>query len=133
MIYRILADAVVVLHLLFILYVVLGALFVLKWPKTAFIHLPIVVWGTLIELIGWICPLTPLENSLRLEAGLQGYETGFIEHYLLPLIYPASYTHALQLGLGAFVIAVNLSLYTLVILRYRKRRQAKKQQEENSS
>jgi hypothetical protein len=89
----------------------------LRWPWVAAVHLPAAVWGALIELRGGVCPLTPLENSLRASAGQAGYEGGFIEHYLLPVLYPAGLTRGVQLGLGALVIAVNLVVYTLVLRR----------------
>lgn len=88
MLYRLLADATVVLHLAFILFVILGGLLVLRWRRLAWVHVPVALWGAGIELIGWVCPLTYLENYFRAKAGQAGYGTGFIEHYLLPLIYP---------------------------------------------
>ena len=116
------ADLVVVLHLAFILFVVAGGLLVLRWPRLAWAHLPVVAWGAGIELIGWICPLTPLENALRRAAGQAGYAGGFIEHYLMPLIYPAGLTREIQLALGLFVLVVNLAIYTVVALRWRRSR-----------
>jgi hypothetical protein len=87
---RIAADLVVLAHLGFILFVILGGLLVLRWPRMAWIHLPAVIWGALIEFAGWICPLTPLENWLREASGTAGYQGGFIEHYLVPIVYPAN-------------------------------------------
>ncbi|MFW6084017.1 MAG: DUF2784 domain-containing protein [Gemmatimonadota bacterium] len=121
MIYGVLADAVLLLHLVFILYVVLGGLLVLRWRRTAWLHVPCAVWGLLIELFGWICPLTPLENALRRAAGETGYGGGFIAHYLLPLIYPGGLTREVQLGLAAVVVAVNAGVYLLVWRRWRGR------------
>ncbi|WP_316151839.1 DUF2784 domain-containing protein [Cupriavidus sp. BIC8F] len=108
-----LADLVVIVHGLFILFVVAGGLLVLRWPRVAWLHLPAAAWGVLIEWSGWICPLTPLENTLRQAAGQAGYSGGFVERYLLPLIYPAGLTPAVQLWLGAVVLAVNLAVYAL--------------------
>jgi hypothetical protein len=117
MVYRILADLVVGVHALFVAFVVIGGLLALRWPWVAALHLPAAVWGALIELRGGVCPLTPLENSLRASAGQAGYEGGFIEHYLVPVLYPAGLTRGVQLSLGALVIAVNLVVYALVLRR----------------
>lgn len=122
MIYRIAADAVLLVHLAFILFVVLGGLLVLKWPRLALLHLPAVAWGVTVEFLHLICPLTPLENHLRQAAGEQGYSGGFIEHYLAPLIYPAGLTPAIQLWLGAFVLLLNLVPYGLLASRLMRRR-----------
>ena len=113
------AQLVVLLHLAFILFVVFGALLVLRWPRLAWLHLPAVIWATLIEFFGGICPLTPWENQLRRIAGESGYSGGFIEEYLLPIIYPAELTRELQIGLGIGVLAINLLLYGSVYLRRR--------------
>src|ERR687896_2492334 len=104
-----LADLVVVLHFLFVVFVVFGGLLVLRWPRLAYVHLPVAAYGALIELVGWICPLTPLEKRLRERAGLEGYEGGFVEHYILPVLYPAGLSRDVQLVLGALVIAINLA------------------------
>ena len=114
-----LADLVVTLHLAFVLFVVLGGLLVLRWPRLAYVHLPAVIWGAWIEFTGRICPLTPLENSLRARAGEVGYSGGFIEHYLLPLLYPSALTRTIQLVLGALVIVVNLCIYGYLLRRRR--------------
>lgn len=115
--YGFLADLVVALHFLFVLFVVLGGLLVLRWPKVAYLHLPTAVYGAAIEFFGWICPLTPLENSLRQQAGERGYSGGFVEHYLLPLLYPSALTRNIQLLLGLLVIVVNLLIYLYVFRR----------------
>ena len=104
-------------HALFVAFVVVGGLPALRWPWMAALHLPAAAWGALIELRGWICPLTPLENSLRQAAGDAGYQGGFIEHYVLPVLYPAGLTRGVQLTLGAAVIAVNLLVYGAVLVR----------------
>ena len=114
---RILADLVVGLHLVFVVFVVAGGLLVLRWPKVAYLHIPAALWGAAIELAGWVCPLTPLENSLRRQAGESGYSTGFIEHYLLPILYPSALTRDIQLLLGVLVIGVNVAIYGYVFRR----------------
>lgn len=121
MIYHALANAVLLLHGLFIVFVVLGGLLVFWKRWIAWIHLPVALYGVLVEWIGWICPLTPLENHFRRLAGAEGYSGGFIQHYLLPLIYPANYTLTLQLILGAIVLAVNVAIYAILIVRHRRR------------
>jgi len=112
--YRALADLVVVIHLAFIGFVVLGGLLALRRWWVSLLHLPAAIWGIFIELSGGICPLTPLENWLRQMAGATGYPGGFIEHYLLPIIYPADLTHHVQLVLGIVVLFANLVIYALL-------------------
>jgi hypothetical protein len=109
--YRWLADATVALHLAFIVFVVFGGF--LAWRKAgwAWVHLPAVAWVAFIEFTGTTCPLTPLENMLRERAGDAGYSGGFIEHYLLPIIYPAGLTAGAQVVLGFVVIALNVVVY----------------------
>lgn len=111
MIHRLAADGVLVLHLLFIVFVLGGGLLALKWRRAPWLHLPAAIWGVYIELSGGICPLTPLENRLRMLAGQAGYEGGFVEHYLLALIYPAGLTREIQFGLAAVVVGVNFAVY----------------------
>jgi hypothetical protein len=106
-----LANTLVLLHLAFILFVMAGGLLVAWKPRLIWLHLPAVIWGALIEFMGWICPLTPLENHFRRLAGETGYEGGFIEHYLLPLIYPETLTAATQYILGALVLSTNTLIY----------------------
>ncbi|HKO15865.1 MAG TPA: DUF2784 domain-containing protein [Gemmatimonadaceae bacterium] len=120
MIYRLLADAVLVLHALFVAFVVLGGLLVLRWPRAAWAHVPAAVWGVLIELAGWICPLTPLENALRARGGQAGYAGGFVEHYILPALYPAALTRSVQYVLGGLVLVINIVLYAVVLVRWRR-------------
>ena len=108
---RFLAETVLVFHFAFVLFVVLGGLLVLRWPKLAWLHVPIASWGALIEFGGWICPLTPLENSLRQRGGESGYAGGFIEHYVTGLIYPEELTRTLQIALGVAVLAINGYVY----------------------
>jgi hypothetical protein len=112
-----LADLVVVIHFGFVLFVILGGLLVLRWPWIALFHVPAALWGAWIEFAGWICPLTPLEQSLWLKAGEQGYSGSFIEHYVLPLLYPSALTRNIQLLLGCLVLALNLGIYGCVLYR----------------
>ena len=114
MTYRLLADLVLVAHGAFVAFVVLGGLAVLRWPRVAWVHLPVVLWGAGIEFMGGLCPLTPLENHWRRLAGEQGYGGGFVEHYLLAALYPEGLTRGVQLALGILVIAVNAALYALI-------------------
>jgi hypothetical protein len=111
MLQSVLADFMLVIHLCFILFVVVGGVLVFRWPRAAFIHLPVVLWGIAIEWGNWICPLTPLEQKLRLAANENGYSGGFIEHYLFALIYPDELTREIQLGLGLLVLLVNVLIY----------------------
>lgn len=111
----VLADLVVLLHLAFILFVMLGGLLVLRRRRLMWLHLPVVAWGAAIEFVGWVCPLTPLENRLRAAAGEAGYSGGFVEHYLIPLIYPEGLTRELQWLLGALVLLVNALVYWRVL------------------
>jgi len=122
MLYQIAAEVVVVIHFIFICFVIAGGLLVLRWRWVAWVHLPVVAWGALVELMNWVCPLTPFENWLRRVAGGQGYTGGYIEHYLIPIIYPAGLTHEIQIMLGVFVIIINLVIYTVVLQRYYHRR-----------
>ena len=118
------ADLVVVVHLLFVFFVVAGGLLLLRWPGLIWLHLPAVAWGVYIEFSSGICPLTPLENQLRLEAGQDAYSGGFVEHYLLPILYPENLTPGVQQVLGTLVILVNLAIYAWVfgVLRQRRRK-----------
>ena len=119
MIYKLLADLVFIAHLTFVLFIVLGGIAVWKVPKLAWLHLPAVAWGALIEFAGWICPLTPWEQSLRRLAGERGYAGGFVEHYLLPILYPEGLTREVQIVLGVLVLAINAIAYTLIIRQRR--------------
>jgi hypothetical protein len=117
MIYRVLADVVVVVHLAFVLFVVLGALLVLRWRWVVWLHVPAAVWGALIEFRGWVCPLTPLENRLRALGGAAGYPGGFVQHYILPVLYPGELTRTVQIVLGVFVVAMNVAVYGWLLHR----------------
>ena len=122
MTYLLLADAMVILHSAFIVFVVLGALTAYRWPKMVWAHIPCALWGAWIEIAGGICPLTPFEVRFRRMGGTDGYAGGFIEHYLVPIIYPAGLTRADQLLLGGLVVAVNLSAYGFLLWRRRSGR-----------
>ena len=124
MLARLAADLVVAIHFAFILFVVGGGLLVLRYPRLAWVHVPAAAWGAAIELVGGICPLTPLENALRRAAGEAGYHGGFIEHYLLPVIYPAGLTPAVGIVLGLGVLLVNGAIYALLWWRRRRGRAA---------
>ncbi len=113
--YGLLADLTVLLHAAFIVFAVFGGLLVLRWPRIAWLHLPAVLWAAFIEFSGRICPLTPLENHYRDLAGESGYSGDFIEHYVLPVIYPAGLTRNIQLWLGIGVVAVNVLAYAFAL------------------
>ena len=115
------ADAIVALHFAFVLFVVLGASLVLRWPRVAWFHVPAVVWGALVDFTRWICPLTPLENRLRRSAGETGYQGDFIAHYVLPVLYPNGLARRDQLVLGGAALAINIAIYVLVLVRHRRR------------
>ena len=117
--YRLLADLVLIFHAGFVAFVVLGALFVWRWPRIGWIHVPVVLWGAGIEVLGGICPLTPLENHWRQLAGDLGYPGGFVEHYILSALYPDGLTRQVQLALGALVLLVNAAIYAWVFWRRR--------------
>jgi len=119
MLYRLLADAVLLSHLAFILFVVLGVLLVWRFPRLLWLHLLAVVWAGLIEIGGFVCPLTTLENHLRRLSCEAGYQGGFIEHYLLPIIYPHELSRGVQIGLGIAVIVINVVAYALLRRRVR--------------
>ena len=117
MLYRLAADALVLIHLGFIFFVVVGGFLAWRWRRVAWIHLPAACWGTLIEFSGWICPLTPLENDLRSLAGDQGYARGFMEHYIIPAIYPTDLTIRHQIALGSLVLLLNSVAYSVYFIR----------------
>ena len=121
MLYRALADLVVLTHLAFIIFALLGGLLALRWRWVPWAHLPAAFWGAAVEFFGWFCPLTPLENSLRRASGCAGYSGGFIERYLIPIIYPTELTRDLQLLLGWVLVILNLAVYLAVWRRLRAR------------
>lgn len=122
MTYRIAADLTLLVHFAFIVFVVAGAVLVIRWPRLSWLHVPAAVWGAWVEIAGRICPLTTLENRFRWQAGQEGYHESFLEHYLFPLIYPEGLTRGMQFGLAAAVIVINLLLYGYLLLRRRKTR-----------
>jgi hypothetical protein len=122
MVYRALADGVVVFHFAFVLFVVAGGLVALRWPRVAWFHLPAALWGAAIEFTGVICPLTPLEKWLRVQGGLAAYEGGFIARYIYPLLYPAGLTRGVQIALGAAVLLLNVAVYAALARRLQRRR-----------
>jgi hypothetical protein len=107
-----LADLVLVGHVAFVAFVVLGGLLVLRWRRVAWLHVPCALWGAWVEVAGWVCPLTPLENALRRAAGEAGYAGGFLEHYVAPILYPPGLTRGIQVALGIAVLALNVVVYS---------------------
>jgi hypothetical protein len=121
MLYSLLADFVVVLHLAFVVFVLIGGLLALKWPWIVRLHLPAAAWGAIVEFSGWLCPLTPLENWLREQAGQQAYQTDFLERYLLlPILYPDGLTREIQFVLGSIVLLVNGTVYGILWRRHNR-------------
>ncbi|MCX5849901.1 MAG: DUF2784 domain-containing protein [Deltaproteobacteria bacterium] len=113
--YNVFADTIVVTHFLFIAFVICGGLLVIRWPRMAIVHLPAAIWGAAMEILGWVCPLTPLENHFRNLAGNSVYSGDFIVRYLIPLIYPEHLTTTIQQFLGGMVIVVNVIIYIIAI------------------
>lgn len=124
MIFRTLADVTVVVHLAFVLFVVLGGLLVARWPRLAWVHVPAAAWGVWVEFAGWICPLTPLENWLRQQGGGAAYSSGFVERYVLPVLYPSALSRELQWALGGLVLVLNAAIYLIVLRRGARRRES---------
>jgi hypothetical protein len=113
--YHVLADLVVLVHLAFVLFAVFGGFLAFLWKRCTWVHLPAVLWAVFIEFMGWVCPLTPLENWLREKGGGSGYRAGFVEHHILPILYPDSLTRPSQVVLGAFILGINLGVYGWVL------------------
>ena len=122
MFYTLTADAIVLLHLAFVIFVVAGGLLVFRWRRVALLHLPAVAWAVLLEFRGWLCPLTPLELKLRASGGQAGYGGGFIEHYILPVLYPVELDKVMQIEIGSLVIAVNIAVYGWLLWRIKNPR-----------
>jgi hypothetical protein len=116
MFFRLAADLLLIVHFIFIIFVITGGFLVLKWPRMLYLHIPAAAWGALIEFQGWICPLTPLEQHLR-QAGSQSvYSGGFVEHYVGSIVYPAGLTREMQIFFGIVVIAINLMIYGWLLI-----------------
>jgi hypothetical protein len=120
--YGFLANLVMLTHLAFVLFVIGGGLLVLKWPRMAWLHVPAAVWGTMVEFMGWICPLTPLENRLLAQSADAGYEGDFIAHYLLPVLYPEGLTPTVQIVLGLSVVIINVTVYGWALAKRRQKK-----------
>ena len=118
MLYALGADILLIIHLGFIIFVLLGGFLLLKWRWLSLVHFPALLWGVMLEFQGWNCPLTPVEQALRQMGGQQGYTGGFIQHYLLPLIYPSVLEADIQFILGLLLVLVNVIIYLWVILRH---------------
>src|SRR5688500_5146694 len=118
--YRASADLVLVAHFAFVLFVIFGGFVVWRWPRVAWVHVPVALYGATIEFLGFICPLTPLEVWLRRRGGEAGYEGGFIEHYITAALYPTGLTRELQLALGVGVLAINALVYGMLLRRRRR-------------
>ena len=121
--YRALAVLVLVAHFAFILFVAFGGFLAWRWPRVAWVHVPVAVYGAVVEFLGFICPLTPLEVSLRQRGGEAGYEGGFIEHYITAAIYPSGLTRQAQLILGVLVLTLNIVVYAVRWSRHSKLRE----------
>ncbi len=111
MLYPLLADLILIVHLGFVIFVLCGGLLVLRWRWIAWLHLPAAVWGAVVEFSGWVCPLTPLENYFQEQAGQAGYRSDFVTHYLLPILYPDHLTRDVQLLFGTVVLVINILVY----------------------
>lgn len=120
--YQLLADLVVGVHFVFVLFVILGGFLAVKWRRIAWLHVSAAIWGAAVEFSGWICPLTPLENWFRERAGEGGYRSDFVARYLLPVLYPEGLTRGIQILLGVSVVAVNLAIYGWVLRSNMKRK-----------
>ena len=117
MAYRFLADTIVFLHFCFVLFVLSGGIMVVRWKWMALLHVPAALWGMIVELSGWRCPLTPLENALRKAGGGVKYEGGFVEHYIMPILYPAGLTRDFQITLGLLIAVITIIAYTIAFSR----------------
>lgn len=118
--YAVAADMVVIIHFVFVIFVLLGGVLLLKWRKLVWLHLPAMVWGVMIEFSGWICPLTPYENQLRAQAGLEMYDGDFVMRYIMPVLYPEDLTRSIQILLGFIILAINAICYYYVFWYQKK-------------
>jgi len=110
------ADSIVIIHFAFVLFVVLGGILLVWWKKLVWLHLPSVVWGVVVEFTGWICPLTPYENTLRARAGLEMYDGDFVMRYIMPILYPEDLTRTMQMVFGLIVLLINIVCYYYVFI-----------------
>ena len=115
-----LADITVIIHFAFVLFVLFGALLLLKWPRLIWAHLPCLIWGLIVEFTGWLCPLTPLENHFRAAAGLELYSGDFVMQYIMPVLYPQNLTRDLQIIFGLIVLVLNTVIYAYLVRRWVK-------------
>ncbi len=120
MVFSLLADLALLLHAGFVLFVLFGGLLIVKWPRVRWAHLPAVAWGAIVELTGWICPLTPLESWLRRQGGDASFEEDFLQRYLLVLLYPDGFERETQIALGVIVVVLNLAVYSWLWRRSRR-------------
>jgi hypothetical protein len=118
MVYRTFADLVLIVHFAFIVFAVFGAFLVVRWHWLVWIHVPLALWAVVVEFTGWPCPLTPLEHWLRIKSGVAVQNIGFVEEYLLPLLYPAALTRRLQIVLGSIVLGMNGLIYSWALRRH---------------
>jgi len=117
MLYRLCADVLVVIHLSFVVFAIFGGIMLIRWRRAVWLHIPAVVVAVLAEFAGWICPLTYIENWLRIKGGQAGYSGGFVEHYIVPILYPPGLTRGIQVALGLFILTLNAIVYWLVFAR----------------
>jgi hypothetical protein len=122
MLNHILSDLVILTHFSFVLFVIIGGFLVIRWKRIAWLHIPAFLWAGLVEIAGFQCPLTPLESWLAERSGAGAYRTGFVEHHIIPILYPASLTRDLQVALGFFVLLVNLGIYGVLFRRTHRHR-----------
>jgi hypothetical protein len=119
---KIFADLILIVHLAFILSAIFGSLFVLWKPKLAWIHIPLFLWAGTVNMVSWVCPLTPLEVKYRIQAGQAGYETSFIEHYIEPIVYPVGMTREIEFITGLAVVLLNIFVYITLFHRTRRKK-----------
>jgi len=120
MFYKLAADAVALLHITFVVFTLAGGLLVYRWRWIAVLHIPAVVWGVLLEFRGWTCPLTPLEQQLRSAGNEVSYSGGFVDHYVLPTLYPAEIDRAMQVDMGSILLIINIAVYGWLLWRVRQ-------------
>lgn len=126
--YGLLADVIALVHLLFVLFVMFGALFALRWPGAIWVHAPALIWGFIVEVADLVCPLTPLESRLRVLSGEAGYREDFLSHWLLTVLYPEFLTRDLQFFLGGSLLFMNIGLYAYVLRKRSNRRPTKREE-----